>query len=96
MNRLQAGLEESAELIEVFSDTTIRVARTGHLIALKLLSTDREKRPQDEMDLLTLFAAADSAELDRARMAAALIEQREYNRGRDLRVDLERRTRPDG
>ena len=73
-----------AEPIELLRNLTIGVARTGHLIALKVLSRDDVTRPQDLGDLRALLRVASSAELTRARQSIALIAARGYHRGRDL------------
>ena len=79
-----------AEAIELLPNLTIGVARTGHLIALKVLSRDDLTRPQDLMDLRALLRVASSAELARARESLALIAARGYHRGRDLSAEMER------
>jgi predicted nucleotidyltransferase len=68
---------------------TIRVARIGHLIAMKLLS-ESDERPNDRSDLHGLARAATKSELDAARHAVHLIESRAFHRGRDLPTALER------
>jgi predicted nucleotidyltransferase len=73
-----------ADPLELLPNFTIGVARTGHLIALKILSRDDVKRPQDLVDLRALLRVASSAELARARQLIALIAARGYHRGRDL------------
>jgi hypothetical protein len=73
-----------AERIEVLPNLTIGVARTGHLIALKVLSRDDVTRPQDVVDPRALMRIASSAELSRARQSIAWIAARGYHRGRDL------------
>lgn len=87
-----------ADPIELLPNMTISVARTGHLIALKVLSRDDMTRPQDLVDLRALLRVASESELARARQAVALIDARGYHRGRDLRTELERvlRTQPGG
>ena len=60
------------------------VASTGHLIALKALAG----RHQDLTDLGYLIAAASDPDLDEATAAAALIEERGFNRGQSLSEDL--------
>lgn len=79
-----------AEAIELLPNLTIGVARTGHLIALKVLSRDDVTRPQDLIDLRALLRVASSAELARARESLALIAARGYHRGRDLSGEMER------
>jgi hypothetical protein len=78
-----------ADPIELLPNFTMRVASTGHLIALKVLSRDDLKRPQDLVDLRALLRVAPSAELARARHALALIAARGYHRGRDLMTDMD-------
>lgn len=86
-----SGIEDEvvrdAEPLEVLSGVEIPVARTGHLIALKLLA-DRE---QDRIDLRNLLATADEIEIRRAREAVRLIARRGYDRNRSLEADLEER-----
>jgi hypothetical protein len=78
-----------AEPIELLPNLTIGVARTGHLIALKVLSRDDVRRPQDLVDLRALARVASSAELARARQSLALIAARGYHRGRDLLSEID-------
>jgi len=73
-----------AEPIELLPNLTIGVARTEHLIALKVLSRDDVRRPQDLVDLRALLRVASPAELARARQSLALIAARGYHRDRDL------------
>lgn len=79
-----------AESIEVLPGLPIRVARTGHLIALKVLARDDVTRPQDQVDLRALLRVAPPDELERARQALALITDRGFHRGRSLAADLAR------
>jgi hypothetical protein len=74
--------------IELLPNLTIGVARTGHLIALKVLSRDDVRRPQDLVDLRALQRVASSAEVARARQSLALITARGYHRGRDLMSEM--------
>lgn len=77
-----------AEPIEILPDLVVPVATTGHLIALKVLSRDDARRPQDLVDLGTLLRAASAADLEVARHALGLIAARGYDRGRDLLADV--------
>jgi hypothetical protein len=77
-----------ADQIELLPQLIIRVARTGHLIALKVLSRDDDTRPQDLPDLRALLRVASSAELQRARDSLSLIAHRGFHRGRDLITEL--------
>lgn len=81
---------DEAELIELLPDLTLGVARTGHLIALKVLSRDDIERPQDAGDLRALLRVASADELERARRAIALIVARGFHRSRDLAHELQR------
>lgn len=78
-----------AEELEVLPTFVARVALTGHLIALKLLS-EGANRPYDLGDLRGLLAVASDADLESARRAVGLIQERGYNRGRDLVASLDK------
>lgn len=73
--------------VAVEDDHAAEVLVNG-LIAVKLLARDDESRPQDLADLRALREAADQDELELARAAVGLIEQRGYHRGRDLAAAL--------
>ncbi len=79
-----------SEPLELLEELVVPVARTGDLLALKLLSRDDATRPQDHADLRALLSVATPADLATAREAAALIVQRGYARGRDLVALIER------
>jgi predicted nucleotidyltransferase len=81
---IEGEIVAAAEVLAVLPGLDLAVARTGHLIALKILARDDQTRPQDAADLRALVATADAGEIDRARSAVALIEARGYGRGRDL------------
>jgi hypothetical protein len=72
----------------VFPTLVVPIARTGDLIALKLLSRE-DRRPQDAIDLQSLLGVGDSSELARARESVRLIAARRCTRGRDLETDLD-------
>lgn len=86
--------DAEAETLEVLPGVRVPVARTGHLIALKLLSRS-DRRPQDEADLRRLLAVADTTEHERATSALTLIQHRGAHRDRDLLGDYDRLTAPD-
>ena len=69
---IEPEIVAASEVIELLPDFRIGVARTGHLIALKMLSRDDVSRPQDLMDLRALLRVAPRAELERARQALML------------------------
>ena len=85
---IEPEIVAEAEPIELLPNLTIGVARTGHLIALKVLSRDDVRRPQDLVDLRALQRVVSSAELARARQSLALIAARGYHRGRDLMSEM--------
>ena len=87
---IETEVVAEAEPIELLPKLTIGVARTGHLIALKVLSRDDVTRPQDLVDLRALLGVASPAELTRAKHCLALIAARGYHRGRDLMSEMNR------
>lgn len=78
-----------AEALELLDDLVVPVARTGDLIALKLLARDDLARPQDAADLRALRSVATADDLALARETVALIAERGYTRGRDLTAALD-------
>jgi len=84
---LEPEIAAAADPVEVFEQVTVRVARTGHLLALKLLSRS-ESRPQDEVDLAALLRAADLGDRALAQTSVAQIQGRGFNRDRDLEESL--------
>lgn len=73
-----------ADPLEIFRDLTVPVAKLGDLLALKILSRDDARRPQDRVDLRALFAEANDEDLRLAQASLALIAERGFNRGRNL------------
>ena len=81
---IEAEIVAAASSLEgVLGDRT-RIARIGHLIALKVLARDDRRRPQDAADLRALIGAASPAELDLARQSVRLIAERGFHRQRAL------------
>lgn len=78
-----------AESIELLPSLTMPVARIGHLVALKVLSRDDIRRPQDFVDLRALLRVATEDELARARQALRLIGDRGYHRGKQLLAEFQ-------
>jgi hypothetical protein len=81
---IESEITEDAEALEVMKGVAAPVARTGHLIALKLLSRDDDGRPQDHGDLRALAKIASPEDWARADRAVHLITSRGFSRGRDL------------
>ena len=78
-----------ADPLDLLPGLRVKVARVEHLIALKVLSRDDERRPQDLVDLRALIRTATDAEVARARESLGLILARGYHRGRELLPLLE-------
>ena len=86
---IEPDIVEAAEILEIVPGLSVRVASTGHLIALELLARDDLERPQDLADLRALLRVADDSDLAAARSGCDLIVQRGFGRGRDLVAALE-------
>lgn len=86
---IEPEIAQAAEALEITPGLAVPVATIGHLIAIKILARDDATRPQDLADLRALLRSAGRADLSVAREAAALIEARGFNRGRDLRKALD-------
>lgn len=78
-----------AEPLEVFSGLVVPVASVCDLIAMKVLSRDDKRRPQDAGDLRALLKVASKEQIDAARAALELIAARGFHRDRDLRQQLD-------
>jgi predicted nucleotidyltransferase len=81
---IEPEIVDAALQVDIGGSTPVRVARAGHLVALKLLSRDPAARPQDALDLHALRSVLDAEETRRAREACELIARRGFHRGRDL------------
>lgn len=86
---IEHEIAQAAERIEIIPGLTLQVATTGHLIALKLLARDDERRPRDAADLRNLALVASRQDRDLARQAVELIAARGLDRDRDLRQALD-------
>ena len=86
---IESEIVDDAELLEVLPELHIPVARTEHLIALKILSRDDRNRPQDIADLRALSKRASEKEIERTKNALELIESRGFHRDRPLLSMLE-------
>jgi hypothetical protein len=86
---IEPEIVAAAAQIDIGARIPVRVARVGHLVALKLLAHDPVSRPQDAIDLRVLRALVDAKEEQRAREACELIMRRGFDRRRDLPALLE-------
>lgn len=91
-----AGIEpevvEAADTLEVFPGLSLPLAKTGHLLALKILAfrPDRfNERWQDLFDIRELLRVADDEEIERARQGVRMIADRGFDRGKDIAGELE-------
>ena len=78
-----------ARYLSFTGDIHLPVAQPGHLIAMKVLSNDPSRRPQDGLDLARLLAHSDADQIALAQAAVQLIAERGYHRGKQLSYDLE-------
>ncbi|MGJ6981088.1 hypothetical protein ACSDQ9_11270 [Aestuariimicrobium soli] len=78
---VETEVVRAADVLEVSRGLAIPVARTGHLIAVKLLWRASEKR---DRDLRVLLAVSSEQDLIEAREVIQLITRRGYHRGKDL------------
>jgi hypothetical protein len=76
----------AAEQLEILPGVVVPVARSGHLLALKVLAG----RPRDLEDCRTLLNHSSLEDFELARQALDLISRRDFDRGKDLLVELEK------
>lgn len=81
---IEPEITQAAEVLTVAREIRMPVARTGHLIALKLLSSDEDQRRQDLIDLDELKAVASADDWSLAATACTMIVERGFHRNRDL------------
>ena len=81
---IEREIVAGADPLDLLPGLRVKVARVEHLIALKVLSRDDERRPQDLVDLRALLRMATPDDVLRAREALRVITARGYHRGRDL------------
>ena len=84
---IETEVVTKAETLEVVQGVLLPVARTGHLIALKLLSV-APGRETDAADLRNLAAVATEEEWNLASEAVAQFQERGFARGRQLDSEL--------
>lgn len=84
---IETEIVTNAESLEIVRGVRLLVARTGHLIALKLLSV-APGRETDVADLRNLASIASEDEWNLASEAVTQIHERGFARGRDLVAEL--------
>lgn len=87
---VEAEVVRAAESLEVLPGTSFRVATAADLLALEVLSRDDRNRPQDIADIRALAPAMSDADVERARELLALVEHRQFHRGKELAAELAR------
>jgi len=86
---IEAEIVAGADQIEVFENLPIAVASLSGLLALKVLSVDPKYRPQDLIDIKNLLAEASFEDIQETTRLLQLIQNRGYNRGKDLQAEFE-------
>lgn len=81
---IENEIVESAEIEEVLPDCHIKVADAPSLIAMKILSANKARRPLDSMDIIYLLEKVDSKGLKKTKELLQLIQERGFNREKDL------------
>jgi hypothetical protein len=79
----------TAEPIEVFEHLVVPVATVAGRLALKVLSVDPARRPQDAVDIKNLLSSASASDIDEAHRLLQLVQERGYNRGKNLFAEFE-------
>jgi Nucleotidyl transferase AbiEii toxin, Type IV TA system len=87
---VETEIVAGAEPIELFKNFSLRVASLAGLLALKVLAADSNKRPQDLIDIKNLLAEATTDDVQEAVRLLQLIQQRGFNRGKNLLADFEK------
>jgi predicted nucleotidyltransferase len=85
---IEIEVSRDADRIAVFPGTMIPVAKTPHLLALKILARDDQTRPQDAGDISALLKVMSNDEIDQARHLLDLITERGFHRGKNLHEEL--------
>lgn len=81
---IEAEVVAGAQALEVAPGLDVPVANAAHLIALKVLSLDDSRRPNDRADILALLGVVTEADLQETRRALGLMTSRGFDRGKDL------------
>ena len=85
---IEPEIVAAAEKLEVFPGLIVPVARIEHLLALKVLSRDPLRRPQDSADALALAGAASAQQLSATAQLLDLITERGFQRNKNLQAEL--------
>lgn len=86
---IEPEIAAAARPTEIVPGLVVPLATRAHLVALKILSRDPRRRPQDDTDLRRLLEGISSAEIGEARAALDLITARGFDRGKNLQAELD-------
>lgn len=86
---IEPEITRAAEDLDIIPGLRVPVARIGHLMALKILARNDRDRPQDLDDLRALLLEAEPHDIEEARSAIRLIEERGYQRGKQLLAEFD-------
>lgn len=86
---IEPEIAAAALTTELVPGLVVPLATRAHLVALKVLSRDPRRRPQDDMDLRRLLDGISPAEIGSARAALDLIAARGFGRGKNLQSELD-------
>ncbi|HMY20568.1 MAG TPA: nucleotidyl transferase AbiEii/AbiGii toxin family protein [Polyangium sp.] len=81
---IEQEIIDDAEMLEIVPGVEVPVARTAHLLALKVLARDDRARPQDWDDIRALLVEASPDDIVDVHHALDLIEQRGFHREKRL------------
>lgn len=81
---IEREVAASAERLEIVPGLFVPVARSAHLLAMKMVAG----RPRDLQDGRLLLQTMSDADRQRARKALDLITERGFHRGKDLRSEF--------
>lgn len=84
---IEREVVDAAEKLELLPRVRVPVARIHHLIAMKLVA-ESDVRAQDRVDLQALIAVSTKRELELAKTACQLIQERGFAREKDLQAVL--------
>jgi predicted nucleotidyltransferase len=85
---IEQEIVQRSDVLPIAKRVTAPVATIPHLIAMKVLS-EAPGREHDRADLQVLLVAASPNQLDEAREALRLIEERGFHRDKDLQASLD-------
>ena len=91
---IEAEIAAHAEPLEIFAGFVVPIARSSHLVAMKLVSMDDPRRADDRRDILSMSEGLSDEEQPLFKEALFLIADRGYSRGRDLMQLYQRLRQP--